>query len=288
MHDWEWGCVLKPEIPQQFSVRSNAGLPSAFPYMLSPFFSLCDHTESQLRGRNKQIVSWGVQRGKEAFLSSLTLQLTAGLVFTSVRERWKIQSAVSWGRGAGSQEVTATLVSLDSDRTADSSGDFENLRHEFAVSIKAQEVCQTCFRSIVAAGMLQLTALFSIPCLWCIGCNSSSKLFAMHHTLILGEVSDSSGYLNKTNFSCSTDLFDLCLWDAHIWLFGYELHIDENNLIASSIGLPITRCYNQMEAKYEIGSGTAPVNTYFSQNVNFFSISLNKRFSTWKKWNKIC
>lgn len=192
------------------------------------------------------------------------------MVFTSVRERQKTQSAVSWGREAGSQEVTATLVSLDSDRTADSSGDFENLRHDFAVSIKAREVSQTCFRTIVALGMLKFTALFSISCLWCIDCYSSSKLFAMHHTLILGEVSDSSGYLDKTNFPCSTDLFDLCLWDAHIWLFGYELHIHQNNLIASSIGLPITRWYNQMEAKYEIGSGTAPVNAYFSQNVTFF------------------
>lgn len=87
------------------------------------------------------------------------------MVFTSVRERQKTRSAVSWGRGAGSQEVTETLVSLDSDRTADSSGDFENLRHDFAVYIKAREVSQTCFRSIVALGMLKFTALFSISCL---------------------------------------------------------------------------------------------------------------------------
>lgn len=213
-----------------------------------------------------------MQRGKKAFPSSLALQLTAGLgtVFASVRERWKIQSAVSWGRGAGGQEVTATLVSLDSGGTADSSSDFENLRRDFTVSIKAWEVCQTCFRSIVALGMLKFTALFSISCLSCIDCYSSSKLFAMHHILILGEVSDSSGYLDKTNFSCSTDLFDLCLWDAHIWLSGYELHIHQDNLIASSIGLPITRCYNQIEAKYEIGSGTSPVNAYFSQSAIFF------------------
>lgn len=52
---------------------------------------------------------------------------------------------------------------------------------------------------------------------------------------------------------------------------GSDLRIYQNNLIASSMGLPITIDFIQIEAKYEIGAGTILI---FPQIEIFFLFDL--------------
>lgn len=82
--------------------------------MHSPFFSslifVSSYSES-VKGEKLATHFREQGRGKKHFLPiqlSEPTHCSIRYVFASVREGWKIQPAVSWGRGTGSPEVTAT------------------------------------------------------------------------------------------------------------------------------------------------------------------------------------